>query len=112
MTPIAFIGLGIMGHPMAGHLLAAGYPLTVNTRSKDRAAPLLDKGAKWAATPADAARAAEVVFTCVPDTPDVEAVIHGKGGKGGVLAAGREGLVVVDHSTISPSATRQMAEAL
>src|SRR6476661_1789898 len=73
MTPLAFIGLGIMGGPMAGHLLAAGYPLTVNTRTKARSEPLLQLGAKWADTPADAARAAEVVFTCVPDTPDVEA---------------------------------------
>lgn len=97
---------------MAGHLLAAGYPLTVNTRSKDRAAALLGKGAKWADTPADAARAADVVFTCVPDTPDVEAVVFGKGGKDGIVDAARDGLIVVDHSTISPSATRQMAAAL
>src|SRR3954451_2448009 len=88
MTPLAFIGLGIMGGPMAGHLLAAGYPLTVNTRTKARAEPLLQLGAKWADTPADAARAAEVVFTCVPDTPDVEAVIRGRDG---VLPAAREG---------------------
>src|SRR6478752_4098597 len=109
MTPLAFIGLGIMGGPMAGHLLAAGYPLTVSTRTKSRAEPLLQLGAKWANTPADAARAAEVVFTCVPDTPDVEAVVRGPDG---ILSAAREGLIVVDHSTISPSATGQMAADL
>jgi 3-hydroxyisobutyrate dehydrogenase len=109
MTPVAFIGLGIMGGPMAGHLLAAGYPLTVNTRTKARAEPLLKLGARWADTPAVAARGAEVVFTCVPDTPDVEAVVRGPDG---VLSAAREGLIVVDHSTISPSATRQMAADL
>src|SRR3982751_3668843 len=105
MTPLAFIGLGIMGGPMAGHLLAAGYPLTVNTRTKSRAEPLLQLGAKWAATPAEAARAAEVVFTCVPDTPDVEAVVRGPDG---ILSTAREGKGVVDHPTISPLATPLM----
>ncbi len=109
MTPIAFIGLGIMGLPMAGHLQAAGYPLTVHTRSKSKAQPLLDKGAKWADTPADAAKNAEIVFVCVSDTPDVEAVVQGPTG---VLAAAKPGTIVVDHSTISPSATRDMADAL
>src|SRR5262245_40447293 len=64
MTPIAFIGLGIMGNPMAGHLLAAGYSLTVNSRTKSRAEPLLSRGAQWADTPAEAAKAADVVFIC------------------------------------------------
>ena len=106
---IAFIGLGIMGLPMAGHLLAAGHRLTVHTRTKSKAQLLLDRGASWAVTPAEAARSADVVFTCLPDTPDVEAVLLGHDG---VLAAARAGLVVVDHSTISPSATRSMAAAL
>jgi 3-hydroxyisobutyrate dehydrogenase len=109
MTPLAFIGLGIMGLPMANHLLAAGYLLTVNTRTKSKADPLLQLGAKWADTPAEAARSADVVFTCVPDTPDVEAVVLGENG---IATASRAGLVVVDHSTISPSATRAMAGAL
>lgn len=108
-TRTAFIGLGIMGHPMAGHLLAAGHPLTVHTRSKHKAEALVARGAQWAATPADAARQADVVFICVPDTPDVEAVILGANG---VASAARPGMVVIDHSTISPSATRRMAEAL
>ena len=106
---VAFIGLGIMGGPMAGHLLAAGHTLTVNTRTRARAQELLDRGAKWADTPAAAASVADVVFTCVPDTPDVEAVVLGTGG---VIASARPGMIVVDHSTISPTATRHMNQAL
>lgn len=106
---VAFIGTGIMGGPMAGHLLAAGHSLTVNSRTKAKAKSLLDRGARWAETPADAAREADFVFICVSDTPDVEAVILGKSG---VLESARAGMVVVDHSTISPTATRKMAQAL
>jgi len=110
MTPrTAFIGLGIMGEPMAGHLLAAGFPLTVSTRTQSRAKALLDRGARWAASPKEAAAAADVVFICVPDTPDVEKVIFGDQGIG---SAAREGQIIVDHSTISPSATRALAERL
>jgi 3-hydroxyisobutyrate dehydrogenase len=108
-TPLAFIGLGIMGLPMAGHLLAAGHPLTVFSRTKSKADGLVAKGAKWADSPADAAAAAEIVFICVTDTPDVEAVIAGERG---VLHGARRGAVVVDHSTISPSATRRLCEHL
>jgi 3-hydroxyisobutyrate dehydrogenase len=106
---LAFIGLGIMGRPMAGHLLAGGNPLVVHTRTRATAKELMDRGAAWAASPAEAARQADVVFVCVPDTPDVERVLVGDGG---VIDAAREGLVVVDHSTISPAATRAMSEAL
>ena len=106
---VAFIGLGIMGGPMAGHLLAAGHPLTVHTRTRGRAEILLRAGATWADSPADAAKEVDVVFTCVPDTPDVEAVVLDERG---VVSAARPGQIVVDHSTISPSATREMAKAL
>ena len=106
---LAFIGLGIMGVPMAGHLLAAGHSLVVNTRTRSRARELLDRGAKWADTPAQAAAEADVVFTCVPDTPDVQSVVLGKDG---ILQSSRPGLFVVDHSTISPTATREMNAAL
>ena len=106
---LAFIGTGIMGAPMAGHLLAAGLPVAVHTRTKSRAEDLLSRGATWANSPAEAARDADVVFVNVPDTPDVEAVLTGERG---VLSAARPGLVVVDHSTISPSATRRMADRL
>jgi 3-hydroxyisobutyrate dehydrogenase len=106
---VAFIGVGIMGGPMAGHLLAAGHPLVVNTRTKARAQDLLARGARWADTPQQAAAQADFVFTCVPDTPDVEAVLFKPDG---VSASARPGLIVIDHSTISPAATRKMAEAL
>jgi 3-hydroxyisobutyrate dehydrogenase-like beta-hydroxyacid dehydrogenase len=109
MLRTAFIGLGIMGGPMAGHLLAAGCPLTINTRTKSRAADLLSRGAKWAATPTEAAANADVIFICVPDTPDVQAVVLGKDG---IASAARNGQIAVDHSTISPTATREMADTL
>jgi len=98
-----------MGAPMAGHLLAAGHSLTVHTRTRTRADELISRGAAWANTPADAAARADVVFICVTDTPDVEAVALGPTG---ILAAARPGLVAVDHSTISPVATRRFAAAL
>jgi 3-hydroxyisobutyrate dehydrogenase len=107
--PVAFIGLGVMGGPMAGHLLAAGHPLLVNTRTKSKAEGLISRGAKWADNPAEAARGADVVFVCVTDTPDVEKVVRGKGG---IIESARKGMVIVDHSTISPSATREMASEL
>ena len=106
---LAFIGTGIMGAPMAGHLLDAGHTLHIHTRTKSRAEDLLRRGAAWAESPADAARHADVVFVNVPDTPDVEAVVQGERG---VLSSARQGMVVVDHSTISPSATRRMNDAL
>jgi 3-hydroxyisobutyrate dehydrogenase len=108
-THVAFIGLGIMGSAMAGRLLDAGLPLTVHSRTQSKADPLLQRGARWAGSPAQAAAAADVVFICVTDTPDVEAVIQGEQG---VIAAARPGLIVVDHSTISPAATRQLSGVL
>jgi len=105
----AFIGTGIMGAPMAGHLLSAGNSLIVNSRTKAKAEELIARGAKWANSAKEAAAGAEFVFVCVNDTRDVEKVILGKDG---VVESARAGLVVVDHSTISPSATRKMAEAL
>jgi 3-hydroxyisobutyrate dehydrogenase len=104
---LAFIGLGIMGRPMAGHLLDAGHGLVVHTRTREKAADLIARGAKYADSPAEAAEKADVVFICVPDTPDVQAVALGERG---IIKAAREGLIVVDHSTISPAVTRQIAE--
>lgn len=109
--PVAFIGTGIMGLPMAGHLLDAGYPLTVHTRTKQRAATLLDRGAGWADSPAEAAAHAQVVLICVTDTPDVHRVLFGEGGVEFGLPADAQ-LIVVDHSTISPTATIEMAHRL
>ena len=106
---LAFIGLGIMGLPMAGHLLAARYRVTVHTRTRLKADSLVTAGAEWAASPADAAGRVDIVFVCVNDTPDVEAVLFGKHG---VAASARPGTVLVDHSTISPAATRDFAARL
>jgi 3-hydroxyisobutyrate dehydrogenase len=106
---VAFIGLGIMGRHMAGHLLRGGHRLTVHTRTRATADDLLSAGATWADSPAAAASGADVVFICVPDTPDVRAVVLGANG---VIGSARPGMVVVDHSTISPTATREMAATL
>jgi 3-hydroxyisobutyrate dehydrogenase len=103
---LAFIGLGIMGGPMAGHLLAAEHPLVVNTRTQSRANDLLARGATWAPFPADAAHDADVIFLCLPDTPDVETVLLSDNG---VIHGAKPGAIIVDHSTISPAATRAMA---
>jgi 3-hydroxyisobutyrate dehydrogenase len=105
----AFVGTGIMGGPMAGHLLKAGVKLTVHNRTRAKAQALLDAGAAWADSPAAAARSARFVFINVTDTPDVERVVLGPGG---VIEADVPGQIVIDHSTISPAATRKMAEAL
>ncbi|MGD1853697.1 MAG: NAD(P)-dependent oxidoreductase [Leptolyngbyaceae cyanobacterium] len=106
---VAFIGLGTMGVPMAMNLLAANYALTVHNRSRDHEQSLIDAGAQAAATPAEAAATADIVITCVSDTPDVEAVILGPTG---VITAARPGTLVIDMSTISPTATQAMAAQL
>ncbi len=109
MADIAFIGLGIMGRPMALNLLRAGHRLFVHARRAESMAPLIEAGAVGCSNPAQAARQAEVVFTMVSDTPDVEQVILGTGADDGVLAGAAAGTLVVDMSTISPSATRNLA---
>ncbi len=106
---VAFIGMGTMGVPMALNLLKAGHEVTVHNRTRDREIPLAEAGATRAESPAAAAQLAEVVITCVSDTPDVEQVILGENG---VIEGARAGTVVVDMSTISPTVTRQIAEVL
>jgi 3-hydroxyisobutyrate dehydrogenase-like beta-hydroxyacid dehydrogenase len=106
---VGFIGTGIMGGPMALNLLKAGYPLTVHNRTKKKAEQLLSEGADWRQSCADVAAASDVVITCVPDTNDVGSVLLGPEG---VIEAAKEGLICVDMSTISPSATKQMGEIL
>lgn len=108
-TPIGFIGLGIMGRPMALNLMQAGYPLIVHARRAESLAPLIAAGARAVESPAAVAREAEVIFTMVADTPDVEQVIAGASG---VIEGTRPGAIVVDMSTISPTATRALAERL
>lgn len=106
---IAFIGMGIMGAPMAKNLLKAGYPVTVHTRTKSRAQSVLDAGAVWADSPAQAAKNAAIVITCVTDTPDVEKVLLGENG---VIESARKGMICIDMSTISPEATQRMSKRL
>jgi 3-hydroxyisobutyrate dehydrogenase len=106
---IGFIGTGIMGGPMALNLLKAGYGVTVHNRTKSKAKAVLEAGASWSGTPADAARNSDVVITCVPDTPDVRQVLLGEKG---VIEGARSGLICVDMSTISPAATREMGQIL
>ena len=106
---IGFIGIGIMGGPMVLNLLKAGYAVTVHSRTRSRAQPALDAGASWADSPAAVATRADVVFTSLPDTPDVEQVLLGPRG---VIESARAGLVCVDTSTISPDATRRIGKAL
>lgn len=106
---IGFIGLGIMGEPMCRNLMKAGYACTVNTRTKPRAGQLLSEGAAWSDSPKDTAGKSDVIITIVTDTPDVEKVILGDDG---IIEGINSGSVVIDMSTISPSATRDMAAAL
>ncbi|HET9823412.1 MAG TPA: 2-hydroxy-3-oxopropionate reductase [Burkholderiaceae bacterium] len=105
MARLGFIGLGIMGAPMAGHLRAAGHELFVHTRSAVPQA-LLDAGAVACATPAEVAQRSEVIFTMVPDTPDVAKVLFGAHGVASALGAGK---TVVDMSSISPIETQDFA---
>jgi 2-hydroxy-3-oxopropionate reductase len=108
ITRVGFIGLGIMGKPMAGNLIKAGFRLTVHNRSRPAVDELAGAGAAVAASPAEVARTSEVVITMLPDTPDVEAVALGPEG---VLAGAPRGSYYVDMSTIAPSMSRQIAEA-
>jgi 2-hydroxy-3-oxopropionate reductase len=108
MTRIGFIGLGVMGRPMAEHLVRAGHQVTVHNRSQGPVRALVEAGAEAASSAAEAADGAEVVITMVPDSPDVEAVVLGEHG---VLETARRGLLLVDMSTIRPDTTREVAEA-
>ena len=106
---IGFIGLGIMGRPMAGHVLDAGFTVTVWNRTRSKTTPLVERGAAAAASPREVAAASDITITMVADTPDVLDVILGPQG---VAHGVRPGSVVVDMSTISPAATREVARRL
>lgn len=106
---IGFIGMGTMGAPMAQNLLQAGYEVTVHNRTRSKEEAVADSGASRAATPKEAAEGADIVITNVSDTPDVEAVVLGDDG---AIHGMKERSVLIDVSTISPIATRQIAETL
>jgi 2-hydroxy-3-oxopropionate reductase len=107
MTNIAFIGLGIMGSPMAVHLAKAGHQVTGFNRTPGKAGPLVDAGGRAAESIADAVRGAEVVCVMVPDSPDVVDVLTGEDG---VFDNAKPGTLVVDFSSIRPDVTTQLAE--
>jgi 2-hydroxy-3-oxopropionate reductase len=104
---VGFIGLGVMGKPMALNLIKAGHRLVVHSRSSAPVAEVVAAGAARGTGPADVARRASIVITMLPDTPDVESVIAGPDG---VLSGLQPGSIVIDMSSISPVATKRLAE--
>jgi 2-hydroxy-3-oxopropionate reductase len=103
---IGFIGLGLMGRPMAKNLLKAGYKLVVNSRSQGPVDDLVASGATRAITPADVARQASCIITMVPDSPDVELVLAGANG---AFSTMQPGTIVIDMSSIEPGVARRLA---
>jgi len=110
MTTVAFIGLGIMGLPMAKNLLDAGYDVVGHNRSRGKVDTFVEAGGKGAETAVDAARQADVVITMLPDSPDVETMLVGTGEGDGVFDHVPEGTLVIDMSTIRPDTARHLAE--
>ena len=107
MERVGFVGLGIMGAPMARNAIKAGFPVTVTNRTPDRAKPLAEAGASVARTPREVAERCDLVVTMVTSSPDVDAVTFGPDG---IAAGAHPGLLVIDMSTISPTASRDMAK--
>jgi 2-hydroxy-3-oxopropionate reductase len=105
---VGFIGLGLMGKPMAHNLLKRGYALVVHSRSAAPVDELAAAGAARAVSPADVARRSRRIFTMLPDSPDVEAVLEGADG---VFSAVQRGSILIDSSSISPAVTRRLAES-
>lgn len=106
---VGFIGLGIMGRPMARHLLEAGFPLVVHSRSQGPVDELVALGATRASTPSEVAHLAKVIVTMLPDTPDLELVVRGAYGLLGALGPDH---LLVDMSTVDPIATRHLADVV
>lgn len=106
-TPIGWIGTGVMGSSMCGHLIARGHPATVFNRTRSKAQPLLDRGATWADSPAAVAGRCRVIFTIVGFPGDVRAVYLGQDG---ILSGAREGTIVVDMTTTEPSLAAEIYE--
>jgi 3-hydroxyisobutyrate dehydrogenase len=104
-TRIGWIGTGVMGLSMCGHLQAKGFPTTVYSRTKSRAQSLVDKGATWADTPASVAAVSDVIFTIVGLPSDVREVYFGDRG---ILSAGKKGAITVDMTTTEPSLSREI----
>jgi len=109
MLTVGYIGLGLMGKSIARNILKAGFPLVVHNRSRAAVDELVTEGAQAADSPVEIARQVEVVFTNLPDTPDVEWVALGPGG---IIEGAHTGLIFVDNSTIKPATARQIAATL
>ena len=106
---LGFIGLGLIGKSMALNMLRAGYPLVVHNRSRAAVSELSAEGAKPAYSAAEVAAQVDIVFTCLPDSPDVELVALGEGG---IIESAHHELIYVDHSTIKPATARYVASEL
>ena len=109
MLTVGYIGLGLMGKSIARNILKAGFSLVVHNRSRASVEELVVDGARAASSPAEVAGQVDVVFTNLPDTPDVEKVVLGENG---ILEGGHAGLIWVDNSTIKPAATRSISTKL
>jgi len=109
MKKVGYIGLGIMGKSMARNILKAGFPVVVHNRSREKVQELVAEGAQEAHTPAEVASKVDVVFTNLPDSPDVELVVLGPDG---IIEGAHEGMIFVDNSTIKPATARKIAVEL
>ncbi|MCA9891905.1 MAG: NAD(P)-binding domain-containing protein, partial [Anaerolineae bacterium] len=107
MAKIGYIGLGLMGAPMARNLMKAGNELVVHNRSQEIVQALVREGATAAHSPQDVAEQVEVIFTNLPDSPDVEKVALGENG---IIEGAHDGLIFIDNSTIKPETARSIAE--
>ena len=108
MSRVGFIGLGVMGRPMAHNLIVDGYELVVNSRHRSAAHELTERGAQWADAPSAVAEQVDTIITMLPDSPQVAEVLTGADG---VLAGARPGSLLIDMSTISPVVTQELARA-
>src|SRR5271157_4812291 len=104
-TPLGFIGLGLMGSPMAARLLNAGHPLAVFNRTKEKAAGLIEQGAQWCQSPKEVAEHSDIVFSMLSNS---EALAEAATGNKGVIRGLRKGSTHVDMSTVSPVTTEQL----
>ena len=106
MATVGYIGLGIMGKSIARNILKAGFPVVVHNRSREAVNELVSEGAKEAFSPSQVAAQADIIFTNLPDSPDVESVVLGQNG---IIETAHAGQVYVDNSTIKPAAARSIA---
>src|SRR5437016_3595745 len=106
---IGFIGLGIMGKPMARNLIKAGYPLVVHNRSRAKVDEVVKDGATAAISPKEVASSADIIITMLPNSPDVELVALGPGG---IKEGAKPGLLFIDMSTINPIVSQKIAKDL